>query len=63
VDAVAVARRLADDVLFPAALETDAADVVPRELLDALAEGGVDVGPDLLARVRDDHPHDFLTTS
>jgi len=41
VDAVAVARRLADDVLFPAALETDAADVVPRELLDALAEGGL----------------------
>jgi N-acetylglucosamine kinase-like BadF-type ATPase len=32
-------------------------------VLDALAEGGLDVGPGLLARVRDDHPHDFLTTS
>jgi N-acetylglucosamine kinase-like BadF-type ATPase len=31
-------------------------------VLDALAEGGVDVGPDLLARVRDDHPGDFLLT-
>jgi N-acetylglucosamine kinase-like BadF-type ATPase len=31
-------------------------------VLDALAEGGVEVGPGLLARVRDDHPHDFLTT-
>ncbi|MFI5889606.1 BadF/BadG/BcrA/BcrD ATPase family protein [Actinoplanes sp. NPDC051513] len=31
-------------------------------VLDALAEGGVAVGPDLLARVRDNHPHDFLTT-
>jgi N-acetylglucosamine kinase-like BadF-type ATPase len=31
-------------------------------VLDALAEGGVTVGPALLARVRDDHPHDFLTT-
>jgi N-acetylglucosamine kinase-like BadF-type ATPase len=31
-------------------------------VLDALAEGGVTVGPDLLARVRDDHPDDFLMT-
>lgn len=31
-------------------------------VLDALAEGGVPVGPDLLARVRDEHPGDFLTT-
>lgn len=31
-------------------------------VLDALAEGGVDVGPDLLAAVRDDHPDDFLVT-
>ncbi|GIM92151.1 N-acetylglucosamine kinase [Paractinoplanes toevensis] len=31
-------------------------------VLDALAEGGIDIGPDLLTRVRDDHPHDFLTT-
>lgn len=31
-------------------------------VLDALAEGGVGVGPDLLARVRDDHPEAFLLT-
>lgn len=31
-------------------------------VLDALAEGGIDVGPDLLARVRDAHPRDFLVT-
>ncbi|GIF22864.1 N-acetylglucosamine kinase-like BadF-type ATPase [Actinoplanes tereljensis] len=31
-------------------------------VLDALAEGGLDIGPDLLTRVRDEHPHDFLTT-
>ena len=31
-------------------------------VLDALAEGGIAVGPDLLARVRDDHPGDFLMT-
>jgi N-acetylglucosamine kinase-like BadF-type ATPase len=31
-------------------------------VLDALAEGGVVVGPGLLARVRDDHPQDFLMT-
>jgi len=31
-------------------------------VLDALAEGGVAVGSDLLARVRDDHPGDFLLT-
>ncbi|MGC5167222.1 BadF/BadG/BcrA/BcrD ATPase family protein [Luteimicrobium sp. DT211] len=31
-------------------------------VLDALAEGGVEVGPRLLARVRDDHPGDFLLT-
>lgn len=31
-------------------------------VLDALAEGGVDVGPELLLRVRDDHPSDFLMT-
>jgi alkylation response protein AidB-like acyl-CoA dehydrogenase len=37
-DIVGAARRLADEVLFPAALETDAADTVPIELLDALAE-------------------------
>jgi N-acetylglucosamine kinase-like BadF-type ATPase len=31
-------------------------------VLDALAEGGIVIGPDLLTRVRDDHPHDFLMT-
>ena len=36
-----VAQRLADEVLFPAAVGTDASDVVPRELLDALAEAGL----------------------
>lgn len=40
-DVVARARQLADDVLFPAALETDAADVVPLEILDALADAGL----------------------
>jgi alkylation response protein AidB-like acyl-CoA dehydrogenase len=40
VEVVATAERLADEVLFPAALATDAADVVPVELLDALAEAG-----------------------
>jgi alkylation response protein AidB-like acyl-CoA dehydrogenase len=41
VDPVATARGLADDLLFPAALETDAAEAVPRRLLDALAEAGL----------------------
>lgn len=40
-DPVAAARRLADDVLFPAALDTDAADTLPRELLDAVADAGL----------------------
>ena len=35
------AQRFADEVLFPAALATDAADVVPPEILDALAEAGL----------------------
>ena len=40
-DAVlAKARALADEVLFPNTLATDAADVVPVEHLDALADGG-----------------------
>ena len=34
------ARRLADDLLFPAAMEVDAADVVPRSHLDRLAADG-----------------------
>jgi len=41
VDIVQVAQRIADDVLFPAALATDASDVLPRELLDALAGAGL----------------------
>jgi alkylation response protein AidB-like acyl-CoA dehydrogenase len=36
-----VARQLADEVLFPAALSTDASDVVPGELLDRLAAAGL----------------------
>jgi len=41
VDFLETARRLADDVLFPAALSTDAADTLPVELLDALADAGL----------------------
>lgn len=40
-DVTALARRLADDVLFPAAAATDAADAVPLELLDVLADAGL----------------------
>lgn len=40
-DVVARARQLADEVLFPAALATDAADAVPLEMLDALADAGL----------------------
>jgi alkylation response protein AidB-like acyl-CoA dehydrogenase len=40
-DVLATARRLADDLLFPAALEVDGADLVPRSHLDALAAGGL----------------------
>lgn len=38
---VSVALQLADDVLFPRALETDAAETVPRDLLDLLADAGL----------------------
>jgi alkylation response protein AidB-like acyl-CoA dehydrogenase len=41
VDVVRVAQQIADEVLYPAALSTDAGDVVPRELLDALAGAGL----------------------
>jgi alkylation response protein AidB-like acyl-CoA dehydrogenase len=41
VDYLANARRLADEVLFPAALATDAADTLPVELLDSLADAGL----------------------
>jgi alkylation response protein AidB-like acyl-CoA dehydrogenase len=40
-DVVAVARRIGEEVLFPAALATDAADAVPRDHLDRLAEAGL----------------------
>ena len=40
-DVVGTAQRLADEVLFPAALGTDAADAVPIELFDALADAGL----------------------
>jgi len=39
--ALGTARRLADDVLFPAAAGTDAADAVPRPQLDRLADAGL----------------------
>ena len=39
--AVERAQRFADDVLFPAALATDAADLVPRAHLDRLAAEGL----------------------
>ena len=38
---VARAREIAEDVLFPRAAETDAAELVPRENLDALAAAGL----------------------
>lgn len=38
---VADAERIADDVLYPAALATDGCDVVPAELLDVLAGAGL----------------------
>src|SRR2546427_12042646 len=34
------ARRIADELLFPAALETDAADLLPVTNLDLLADEG-----------------------
>src|SRR2546430_2273385 len=40
-DPVGVARRFADETLFPAALATDAADTLPVELLDTLADAGL----------------------
>lgn len=38
---VDVAQRLADEVLFPGALEADAAHTLPRDRLDALADAGL----------------------
>lgn len=40
-DVVETAQRLADELLFPAALATDAGDAIPVELLDALADAGL----------------------
>src|SRR5436190_2099484 len=40
-DVVGIAQSLADEVLFPAALATDASDSLPVELLDALAAAGL----------------------
>ena len=39
-DVVERARLIADEVLFPAAIETDRAPLVPRDHLDRLARGG-----------------------
>ena len=38
---VSVAQQLADNVLFPKALATDAAETVPRDLLDLMADAGL----------------------
>src|SRR5205085_4891621 len=40
-DLIAAARAVADDVLAPAAEETDQADIVPRSHLRALADAGL----------------------
>jgi alkylation response protein AidB-like acyl-CoA dehydrogenase len=40
-DVVATAQGLADELLFPAALATDAAGAIPQESLDALADAGL----------------------
>ena len=40
-DPVALARDISDDVLFPGALDVDAADIVPVERLDVLANAGL----------------------
>ena len=40
-DVVETARTIAEEVLFPAAIETDRADVLPARLLDELARAGL----------------------
>jgi alkylation response protein AidB-like acyl-CoA dehydrogenase len=40
-DPVEAARRIADDVLFPAALEVDGADILPPTHLAAIADAGL----------------------
>src|SRR3954454_18253143 len=39
-DLLAEARRIADDVLFPAALDVDTSERIPPSHLDLLAAGG-----------------------
>ena len=72
---MATARRLADEVLFPAALDVDAADLVPRSHLAALADrgfygllgpaeaGGLDLDPATGARVVEVLAGGCLTTT
>jgi len=40
-DVIETARRIADEALFPAAMAIDAADAVPVEVLDVLADAGL----------------------
>jgi alkylation response protein AidB-like acyl-CoA dehydrogenase len=40
-DVIGTARRIADETLFPAAMAVEAADAVPVEVLDVLAEAGL----------------------
>jgi alkylation response protein AidB-like acyl-CoA dehydrogenase len=68
VDVVERAQQIADEVLFPAALETDAANVVPAELLDALADAGLygsslDVDFPTICAVTEDLASGCLTTT
>ena len=67
-DVVERAQQIADEVLFPAALATDAADVVPRELLEALADAGLygsalDVGFSTVCAVQEALASGCLTTA
>jgi alkylation response protein AidB-like acyl-CoA dehydrogenase len=41
VDVVARAQQIADEVLFPASLAVDTSELLPAELLDALADAGL----------------------
>jgi alkylation response protein AidB-like acyl-CoA dehydrogenase len=72
---VAIARGIADDLLFPAALEVDASDLLPRSHLDSLAQrgffgltgpresGGLGVDPVTVALVVEALAHGCLTTA
>ncbi|HUJ92531.1 MAG TPA: acyl-CoA dehydrogenase family protein [Gaiellaceae bacterium] len=57
-DAVETAQRLADELLYPAALETDAAETLPAALLDALAAAGMYglAGPESAGGINADFP-------